>query len=273
MARRREPRDVLEKMHNQHAQDKKNDRMETGSFPQVRKKPKRDLNRNASRARLLTSVLVMVLCALLGFGYMTQINNTTSTYETMSESELVRLITESNTQLSNLQQRKNELTSQLNSLKSAVDEQEQAQRIAKQNEETSGLLSGRLPATGEGVIVTVGEGRDEKVDASIMFSMIEELRNAGAEVIAINDVRVVATTYIKDNDTGLISDGVTLTPSYVVRAIGNSQDLANAVNIAGGVGAQLQVKYGATVTVETSDTVEINQVRDDTQYKYAKTVE
>ena len=273
MARRREQRDVLEKMHIQHAQDKQNDRMETGSFPQVRRKPRRDLNGNASRARFMTSMLVVLLCALLGFGYMSQINNTTSTYETMSESELVRLISESNTQLSNLQQRKNELTSQLNSLKNDVNEREQAQRIAKQNEETSGLLSGRLPAVGEGVIVTIGEGRDEKVDASILFNLIEELRNAGAEVMAVNDVRVITTTYIQDANTGLVCDGVSIKPSYVVRAIGDSQDLANAVNIAGGVGAQLQVKYGASVTVETSGTVEIDQVRDETQYKYAKTVE
>lgn len=50
------------------------------------------------------------MCALLGFAYMSQINNTKSTYETMDESELVRLLNESNTQISNLEQRKTQLT-------------------------------------------------------------------------------------------------------------------------------------------------------------------
>lgn len=158
-------------------------------------------------------------------------------------------------------------------MKSAANEQEQARKIAKQNEETSGLISGRLPAKGKGITVTVSRGSTSRIDASIMFNLIEELRNAGAEVIAINEVRVVASTYIQDADEGLISDGTVIKPPYVVKAIGNPQELSNAVDIAGGVGAQLQVKYGANVNVEASDNVIIDEVREATQNKYAKTVE
>ncbi|NMM97950.1 DUF881 domain-containing protein [Bifidobacterium olomucense] len=272
MKRTKQSNTLLDKMRDQHAQDKVNDRMETGSFPTVRKKPKKRLDRGSTRSRLISSVLVSLMCALLGFAYMSQINNTKSTYETMDESELVRLLNESNTQISNLEQRKNQLSSQLESLRSAADEQEQAEKIAKQNEETSGLISGRLPAKGKGVTIKVDRGTT-KVDASIMFNLIEELRNAGAEVIAINNVRVVASTYIQDAEDGLIADGVSITPTYVVKAIGNPQELSNAVDIAGGVGAQLQVKYGANVDVESSDNVVIDEVRDAAQNQYAKPVE
>ena len=273
MVRRAKSNNMLDKMHDQHAQDKANDRMETGSFPAIHKKPRKNLNRNSDRSRLISSIFIMLMCALLGFAYMSQINNTKSTYETMDENELVRLLNESNTQISNLEQRKTQLTSQLNSLKSAANEQEQARKIAKQNEETSGLISGRLPAKGKGITVTVSRGSTSRIDASIMFNLIEELRNAGAEVIAINEVRVVASTYIQDADEGLISDGTAIKPPYVVKAIGNPQELSNAVDIAGGVGAQLQVKYGANVNVEASDNVIIDEVRETTQNKYAKTVE
>ena len=265
---------MLEKMRDQHVQDKVNDRMETGSFPTVRKKPRKDLNRASNKSRLLSSILIALMCALLGFAYMSQINNTKSTYETMDESELVRLLNESNTQISNLEQRKTQLNSQLNSLKSAANEQEQARKIAKQNEETSGLISGRLPAKGQGVTIRIGRGSTTKVDASIMFNLIEELRNAGAEVIAINNVRVITSTYIiQDAEEGLIVDGTTIKPTYTVKAIGNPQELSNAVDIAGGVGAQLQVKYGSNVNVQPSDSIIIDEVREATQNQYAKTVE
>ena len=265
---------MLEKMRDQHVQDKVNDRMETGSFPTVRKKPRKDLNRASNKSRLLSSILIALMCALLGFAYMSQINNTKSTYETMDESELVRLLNESNTQISNLEQRKTQLNSQLNSLKSAANEQEQARKIAKQNEETSGLISGRLPAKGQGVTIRIGRGLTTKVDASIMFNLIEELRNAGAEVIAINNVRVITSTYIiQDAEEGLIVDGTTIKPTYTVKAIGNPQELSNAVDIAGGVGAQLQVKYGSNVNVQPSDSIIIDEVREATQNQYAKTVE
>ena len=101
--------DVLAKLHGQIAKDKDNDSTETGSFPVIRRKPKRvSLNAKSTRARLYSSVLVTMLCALLGFGYVIQLNNTNSTYETMSEDELTRLISETSSQGQKLEQRKSE---------------------------------------------------------------------------------------------------------------------------------------------------------------------
>ena len=139
MVAHKSSRDVLSQLHEQHAQDKKNDRMETGSFPVVRKKPKRPVKDGSARMRLMTSVLILIMCALLGYGYMIQINNADATYETLSEDELTRLISETGTQVQNLEQRKSELTNQLGSLKAAANKTQEAERIAKQNEETNGI--------------------------------------------------------------------------------------------------------------------------------------
>ena len=158
-------------------------------------------------------------------------------------------------------------------LQKAADKQAEAERIAKQNEETSGLLSGRLAAQGKGVVITISKGTKDRIDAATMFELIEELRNAGAEVMAVNTVRVVTSTYFADTKTGLICDGQELSTPYKVKAIGDPQNLQNAVNIAGGVGSRLSVKFGAKVKVTSSDKVEINEIRDVPQYQYAKTVE
>ena len=100
-------KDVLSKIHEQIVKDQNNDSTQTGSFPVVRRKPRRiSLNAKAARARLYSSVLVTVLCALLGFSYAIQLNNTTSTYETMSEDELTKLISETSTQVQSLRSAK-----------------------------------------------------------------------------------------------------------------------------------------------------------------------
>ncbi|MBT1171980.1 DUF881 domain-containing protein [Bifidobacterium sp. MA2] len=254
--------------------EERNDDLATGSFPQVRRNGsgKRSVNGSGLKAKLLSSTLVVLMCALLGFGYMTQINNTQSTYETLSEDELVRLINETSNQAQLLEQRKNELSSQLSSLKAAADQREQAEKIAKQNEETSGIISGRLPAQGQGVVITITKGSKD-IDAATLFTLIEELRNAGAEVISVGDVRVITSTSITSRDEQLLCDGVVLDTPYVIRAIGNPGDLQNAVNIAGGVGSRLKVMYGSRVTVVQSDDVVINAVRGTTTYDYAKNVE
>lgn len=281
--------DTLAKMRARSAADRENDQLPTGSFPRVRRKGlgkggigskrgkgsngKADLNAHSTKARLVSSMLVALMCALLGFAYMSQINNPASTYETMSEDELNRLIGETSTQITNLEQRKVELNRQLNTLKTEADKNEAARRIARQNEETSGILSGRLPAKGEGVIVSIGRGTKQRIDAATMFNLIEELRNAGAEVIALNTVRVTARTYVSDTESGLVSDGVELRAPYVVKAIGDPQNLSNAVNLAGGVGSRLEVKFGANVDVEARDEVVIDEISDASQYQYARTVE
>lgn len=150
MVAHKSSRDVLSQLHEQHAQDKKNDRMETGSFPVVRKKPKRPVKDGSARMRLMTSVLILIMCALLGYGYMIQINNADATYETLSEDELTRLISETGTQVQNLEQRKSELTNQLESLKAAANKTQEAERIAKQNEETNGILARSFARDGQG---------------------------------------------------------------------------------------------------------------------------
>ena len=275
MSRRNDAnKDVLSKIHEQIVKDQNNESTQTGSLPVVRRKPKRvSLNAKATRARLYSSVLVTVLCALLGFSYAIQLNNTTSTYETMSEDELTKLISETSTQVQKLEQRKSELSNQLDSLKDTADKNEKAAEIARQNAESNGILSGRLPVSGEGVVIRISKGSKRDIDASILFTLLEELRNSGAEVIEINDIRVITSTYISDTADGLDCDGTNIKAPFIIRAIGDSDNLQNAVNLAGGVGSRLKVKYGATVSIVPSDKVEITSTRSAPQYTYAHVVE
>jgi uncharacterized protein YlxW (UPF0749 family) len=158
-------------------------------------------------------------------------------------------------------------------LKDTADKNAKAAEIAKQNAESNGILSGRLPASGEGVVIRISQGQKQDIDASILFTLLEELRNSGAEVIEINDVRVITSTYISNASDGLDCDGTILKAPFVIKAIGDSDNLQNAVNLAGGVGSRLEVKYGATVSVKSSQDVEITATRSAPQYTYAHVIE
>ncbi|RSX56067.1 Division initiation protein [Bifidobacterium dolichotidis] len=266
--------DLLHKISQRRAQDRENDSTETGAFPAVNKAiPNLKPKTRTLRTKLISSSLVAVLCALLGYGYVIQSNNSGEAVETMSESELTRLISDTNMQVDRLKDRKEQLSSQLRSLQEAADKQSQAQRIAEENAAASGILSGRLPAEGPGVIVRISQGDKKNIDPAILFTLLEELRNSGAEVIAVNDIRVVTSTYFAQRDGTLNCDGIVIKSPYVFKAIGDTTNLQNAVNMAGGVGSQLSVKYGAKVSIETSDDVKITEVAPTTDYQYAKIVE
>lgn len=97
-----------------------------------------------------------------------------------------------------------------------------------------------------------------------MFNLIEELRNAGAEVIAINEVRVVASTYIQDADEGLISMArpsnlrMWLRPSAIRRSFPTQLTSPGSGCPAAGMGM-------INVNLEASDNVIIDEVREATQ--------
>ena len=82
------------------------DDTQTGAFPVVRRRPARTLNANATRVRLVTSILVALMCALLGFGYAVQVHNNQSSYQSLSEEELVRVLDETSNQVDKLEERK-----------------------------------------------------------------------------------------------------------------------------------------------------------------------
>lgn len=275
----------VNRLRHREAVDRANDDTSTGMFPVVegpgRRRGRKGRLRKPGRApgsinrtigsKIVTSVMVFALCALVGFAYMVQSRNTVDSYSTLSEDELVRLIDESSTQISQLESQKGRLESQLSTVKSAADKQEESRRIAREIEQSTGILSGRLATHGKGVSISI-YGDAKAVSASLMFNLIEELRNAGAEAIDLNGVRVVTSTYVADTDGGLECDGRNLSSPYTIGAIGDPNALANAITIAGGVGQQLKAR-GASVDVTQRDDVIIDSVRESPTYQYAKTLQ
>lgn len=251
------------------------DEAQTGSFPMIR--PGSDAGDGTTgghhrphAGRVLSWLLIIVLCAALGFGFVVQQRSVQSNYSSLSENELVRLLDETNRQITQLESQKTTLTNQLTSIQESADKQRQIQKVAKENEEASGILAGRLPAEGKGIRVTI-TGK-KHIAAATLFNLIEELRNAGAEVIQFNTVRVVTSTSVVDTQTGVSCDGTALTAPYTFRAIGDPEALANAIGIAGGVGSTLRVQYGAKVGVEKKDRIVISATAPTKSYSYATTV-
>lgn len=253
------------------------DEAPTGSFPVIT--PGADeghghaAGEHDPRHRLgmvLSWLLILVLCAGLGFGFVVQQRSVQSNYSSLSESELVRLLDETNRQITQLESQKTTLANQLTSIQESADKQRQIQKVAKENEEASGILAGRLPAQGKGIKVTITTKKH--IAAATLFNLIEELRNAGAEVIQFNTVRVVTSTSVVDTQTGVTCDGTELSSPYTFRAIGDPEALANAIGIAGGVGSTLRVQYSAKVNVEKKDKIVISAIAPVKSYSYATTV-
>ena len=103
---------------------------------------------------------------------------------------------------------------------------------------------------GPGVTVTV----DGPIDGPAVEDLINELRNAGAEAIAIDGVRLVAGSVVTGGPGEVAVEGDRLDDPFTVSAIGGSETLTGSLTRIGGIVAQVAATYPeVTLTVTPVD--------------------
>ena len=96
---------------------------------------------------------------------------------------------------------------------------------------------------GQGISIAIDGPFDEKA----MSDLVNELRNAGAEGIAINDRRVGPRSWFAPSTQGAIAlDGARLAGPWTVRAIGPSDVVYVAITRTGGIIGQFELIYRST---------------------------
>jgi uncharacterized protein YlxW (UPF0749 family) len=222
------------------------------------------------RQRLLTAlrkpargqVLVGLLLAVLGFSAVVQVkaNDRDQNFVGARQSDLIALITTLSLATDRAEQEIRDLENTRDSLRDDAESTQTALSVARQRVETLGILAGTVPAVGPGVRVTV-DTQSGTVGTDQLLDGLEELRNAGAEAIEINDeVRVVAQTGLVDSPAeGLLVGGTVVQPPYVIDAIGDPHTLATALDFDGGFTEQVE-SVGGQVTVQQLDKVQVASV-------------
>src|SRR5699024_3023192 len=92
------------------------------------------------------------------------------------------------------------------------------------------ILAGTVPVNGPGVIVRVTDRADD-IDALVLLEVVQELRNAGAEAIDLNDQRLGTSSWFLDGEEGIVLDGMTLSSPYEFTAIGESSTISAALEM------------------------------------------
>lgn len=233
-----------------------------------RKRLLRALRRTGSRAQ----VIVALLLAVLGFAAVVQVQSNTrdDRYVGARQGELIQLINNLSLASQRAQQEVTKLQQTRDSLLTDTEARRTALQRARDQADTLGILAGTVPATGPGIRITVTDSAGE-VGTNQLLNGLEELRDAGAEAMEVNDtVRVVAQTYLRDAPGGgVVIDGTRVRAPYVIDVIGDPHTLATALNFTGGFDSEVQ-QAGGKVSVKELETVEIGSVVAPLRPKYAK---
>ncbi|MCL2422628.1 MAG: DUF881 domain-containing protein [Micrococcales bacterium] len=196
------------------------------------------------------------LCALLGFAVVVQVHQTSEADLTgLSQTELVRIADAAGQRADALTQEAADLQAERDALVSGSDTRAAALAAAERNALVQGILAGRLPAVGPGVTVSV-EDPDGKVRPTTLLNLLEELRNAGAEAVSVNGVRVVASSAFTGTAGAVMLDGQRLRAPYTWSVIGDPTTMATALQIPGGAAAAVS-RDGGRLTVAQVQQVNI----------------
>ncbi|HEX9713265.1 MAG TPA: DUF881 domain-containing protein [Actinomycetota bacterium] len=131
------------------------------------------------------------------------------------------------------------------------------------------VLLGIVPVEGEGIVMTL-EDPEHTLGPDVLLDIVQELRDAGAEAIDISGLRVVARTAFTGHSGDLAVGGTRVSAPYVIKAIGASPTLAEAMRIPGGVVDAITSLPGASVRIEERSSVSILSVAPAPTFSYAQ---
>lgn len=213
-------------------------------------------------------LLLLLICLLLGFALATQVRAQRSDpLESLSEEDLVVLLSELDSQENSLRLERSNLQGRVMELESAADEQEAQAEAARAAELQARINAGAVGVHGPGVIMRVSDP-EGALSATEFVMTLGELRNAGAEAIELNGIRLSTRSAFIGEEGRILVDGESLSSPYDWRAIGDSQTISTALEIQAGSAAQMRAK-GAQVSIAQDPDVRIESVAQVPQPRFA----
>lgn len=187
------------------------------------------------------------------------------------QADLIQLLDNITAETRRLEDEVNNLEQARDDLLSGVDQEQAARAEAERRLEQAEILAGTVPVTGPGVRLVIADPGG-RVSAELLLDAVEELRDAGAEVIELNDrVRLVMTSWFGTTDDGrLTADGVVLEAPYTIEAIGDPATLEAGARFRGGLVSEVEGdRIGGTVTITPLDSLKIDSIAEVTPNEFA----
>ncbi|HHX10225.1 MAG TPA: DUF881 domain-containing protein [Firmicutes bacterium] len=141
------------------------------------------------------------------------------------------------------------------------------------------VMAGLTEVKGPGITVEMNDAKKETgagqdpnlfiIHDDDILAVVNELLASGAEAIAINNQRVVATTEIRCAGAVFMINGVRLAPPLKIQAIGDPETLYNALKMRGGVVDNLSF-WGIDVKIKTEQELVLPAYTGSLNFKFAK---
>lgn len=232
------------------------------------------------RNEIIMSIIMGSVCIILVAVMFAQFKTVEETditgIETAREEELKTMLSSWKTKYQEIEEKLEDTKTKIAEYQQKIDSNEQASELLDKELEQTNILVGKTNVIGEGIIVTLTDNDEKTITASDLRTLINELKNAGAEAISINDKRVTNMTYFTDVNGHIIIDDDSIASPYVVKAIGDQTYLSSALSLKNSGFVDNYNQLGKTVEIRKERNITIlayNSRKNQFQLRYAKEVE
>lgn len=205
-------------------------------------------------------IAALVLAFLLTIAYIQQQDRTRAT--TARRDQLAALVVDREKRTSRIEKELLELRSRADALR--LRGSGPAAALQREIERLS-ALAGITPVRGEGLIVTLGDSPvagdppDFQIQDVDVQLVVNELWNVGAEAIAVNGQRIVATSAVRSAGHALLVNYKVLTSPYRIDAIGSASTMKKRF-AASSVAQQFRTwsqLYRLSIAVKASESIRL----------------
>ncbi len=220
-----------------------------------------------------SKIAVAVVLSLVAMGIVAQheASQSDESYSSLRRADLVQLLDTLAAESKRLEAEKADLTRTRDRLRSGADAAEVAEQEAARRLSDLKILAGTTPVSGSGVLIEIRDPK-AKLGPELLLDAIQELRDAGAESIELNQsVRVVANTWFGRSGKEIVVSGKKLSRPIWIRAIGDPHELAEAAKFRGGLVSTVEgPRIGGSVRVVEVADVQINSVAPVPELKFGR---
>lgn len=233
------------------------------------------------------NIAIGVVCLLMAFAVTLQVRSVIRNREVSSaDSKRIDVV---QAELRSQQKKSEEYLMQVLELKEtlktyqdASSQEEGTLKTMSQQLQKAQVIAGLTEVKGPGINVTLRDSRNkeqifdnpnlEVIHDGDLLSVINELRDAGAEALALNGERLLATSEVRCAGATVSVNNNRYSEPFEITAIGDPVNMENALLMRNGVYDTLTY-YGLEVSIKKLSDVTIKGYQGAINFKYAQPVE
>ena len=222
-------------------------------------------------ARIQSRAALATIAVLIGFLLAVQATRDPGLTRLAAErpEDLTRILADLSDEADDLTRQVAALRVRLSRYRSSARTDELAVRDARETLADLQVLAGVVPVEGPGLSITV-EDPGGRVGWDAVLDLIQELRDAGAEAIAVGDIRVLASTWFGPADGGISVGGDRVAAPYDISAIGPADELAEAMRLPGGPLTVIEAAQDVEIRLRTDDSLTLPATSESQAFEHAQ---